>query len=194
MTRPNRNMLAFVAAVIAIVLGGPRLPPFAVWIFFALFAAYFVITLTVGREFFLGRRHTKRKRWEEAAICFVLFEKRLLTSQWRRSMSVVFSGLYTYDGVALARNNLGAVRLEQGRKEEAEAALRRALERDPLYATPHANLAILAALKGDEARAKEESAKAQALGYRGKGLQKKVRALLAGFNAAVGAGLDRSAQ
>ena len=194
MTRPNRNMLGFAAAVIAIVFGGPHLPPFAVWLFFAAFAAYFIVTVTVGREFFVGRRHTKHKRWEEAAICFVLFEKRLLTSQWRRSMSVVFSGMYTYDGVALARNNLGAVRLDQGRNDEAEAALLRSLERDPLYATPHANLAILAALKGDAPRAKEESEKARALGYRTRGLQKKIRSLLAGFNSAVGAGLDRSAQ
>ena len=130
----------------------------------------------------------KQKRWEEAAICFVHFEQRLQSAKWRQMSAALFSGMYTYDGIAIARNNLGVVRLEQGRFSEAEAALRRAIERDTLYAMPYVNLAIIAALAGNATQAEQEQARAHALGFRDRGLQKRVRKLLARTNTTVGAG------
>ena len=74
----------------------------------------------------------------------------------------------TSNPLAAARNTLGAVRLEQGRLDDARTHFQTALERDPRYGVPFGNLAVLAAMKGDAAGAEEARAKAAALGFKPK--------------------------
>lgn len=149
----------------------------------------FVVIIASGRDFFVGRRRMKQQRWEDAACCFAKFEAQQLDSRWRWATAPLFVGLYTYDGVAIALNNQGVVRLNQGERTQAEGLLRRALERDPLYAIPHVNLALLAASAGDTASALREQELAQMLGFRGRGLQKTIRSLLAKTNVTISAGI-----
>jgi Flp pilus assembly protein TadD len=72
------------------------------------------------------------------------------------------------------------------RDEEARTDLECAVALDMLYATPHVNLAILAAQNGDEPVARKELEMAQELGYRSEGAQKLVRMALAKANQAIG--------
>lgn len=67
--------------------------------------------------------------------------------------------------MAAARNTLGAVRLEQGRLDDARTHFSKALELDPGYGVPWGNLAVLAAMTGDRAKAEEARLEAAKRGF-----------------------------
>lgn len=176
MTRPTKNRLLFAGFwAVCLVLGNVlpdeiRLP--FVLIIFALAAFSFV----VSRRFFAGRRYMKKKQWVDALSAFQAFEQELGASSWKRHFSYLASGIYTRDPVAIARNNIGVVHLENGKLDLAEAGFRSALERDNDYAVPHLNLAVIAAKRGDSASMEQRLGEAQRLGLTDRKAHAKVRA------------------
>lgn len=156
-----------------------------------LLLAVLVVAIIAGRDFFVGRVRLSQKRWDEALTAFEAFEAKQLSSRWRRALAPLFVGIYSHDGVAIALNNQAVARLNQGSLTQAQELLQRALSRDAPYAIPHVNLAILAALQGNAAEASREQQLAHELGFRGAGLQRRIRALLSRTNTAVGAAVTR---
>ena len=178
MTRPNRNRLLIGGFVVGCLLLGNFLP--IAW------RAPFVLTLLLlslvsfafARDFFIGRRHIKKQRWMEAILCFQRFESQLLSSALRRRLAWLAAGIYSFDPVAIARNNVGVVHLENGKLELAEAAFRSALERDPPYAVAHLNLAVVAARRSDKATMEQQLTHASRLGLTQRKIHARVRAAL----------------
>jgi hypothetical protein len=70
----------------------------------------------------------------------------------------------------------GVVHLENNKLELAEAAFKNALEKDPLYAVPHLNLAVVAARRNDRAAMDVHLAEAARLGLTNKRAHARVRA------------------
>lgn len=178
MTRPTRNKLLFAAFWAVCLALGNVLPEVMRLPFVALILGAALGSYLVAREFFVGRRHLKKKRWVDAIVSFQAFEKELTASPWKRTFSFLASGLYTQDAIALARNNIGVVHLENAKLDLAEAAFRSALERDAQYAVPHVNLAVVAARKKDPATMEAELAEATRLGLTDKKVHARVRASL----------------
>ena len=178
MTRPARNRLLFAGFwALCLVLG--NLPPDTIRLpFVALIFALAGASFVVSRQFFAGRRHLKKKRWVEALTAFQTFEHELNASPWKRRFSFLASGIYSSDPVAIARNNVGVIHLENSKLDLAEGAFRSALERDAGYAVPHLNLAVVAAKRGDAAAVEQRLAEAQRLGLSDKKAHAKVRAVL----------------
>ena len=189
MTRPTRTLLLFAAFLVAAFVVTPTLPDVAMWALSGLAAVVLAVSLVAGRPFFAGRFAMKDERWDAAFAAFETFHDEQSGHGWKARFSFLFAGIFTADGVALALNNMGAVRLNQQRLDDAEALFRRALERDARYAMPHVNLAIIAAMRGDAATAETESKTARALGFRRRGLQQVVRTALAAANTTIGSGL-----
>lgn len=188
MARPQRNLLLVIASIGALVGGASVVDSPTVILGAGVVAlAVFVAAVFAGRDFFVGRFRMRQRRWDEALAAFEAFESKQLSSRLRRALAPLFVGIYSYDGVAIALNNQAVVRLNQGKFPQAEELLRRALSRDAPYAIPHVNLAILFALMGNAAEASREHELAQSLGFRGAGLQQRIRTLLARTNTAVGA-------
>lgn len=166
MTRPRRHLAFIVLFVVAAVAASPRLPDAALWAGAAAGLVLIALSAAVGRHFLRARTLMGQAKWEDAALELAAFEREQAESAWRRTLAVLFVGTFSSNGVAVARGTLGALRLEQGKLDEAKRHLERALEADPGYAVPHANLALLAAKQGDAAAAESHRAKAHALGFR----------------------------
>jgi tetratricopeptide (TPR) repeat protein len=163
--RTQRNLFIIMSSAIVFYSIMTRLPyPAPLWIVGALLAAGGVLVVW-GRDFFVARRLSRRQRWREAATSFERFEKKLLASYWPRLTLPLYLGIYTFDGVAIARNNIGQNLMNLEEFETAERWLRSALQRDPQYATPYVNLAIIAATRGDKQIAVREMNRAIHLGY-----------------------------
>ncbi|MFO0600275.1 MAG: tetratricopeptide repeat protein [Myxococcaceae bacterium] len=180
MTRPARNRLIVAVVLVATVLAAPRLPTVATWIGAALGAPFVLVALLVTRPFHRARALLAQRRFDEAALELAAFEQDVQSAAWKRVMGAMAVGLYTSNPLAAARNTLGAVRLEQGRLEDAKKHFVTALELDPGYAVPHGNLAVLAAMSGDRASAEEARVKAKSLGFAPKLLERVIADTLAG--------------
>ncbi len=176
--RPQRNMALSVVMMVALIALGPRLPGPVMSAVSVMGMVALVSVVLLGRVFFRGRSLMGEKKWDEAATAMAAFELEQSSSPWRRRLAFLYLGFYSYDGVAVARNNLGAIRLEQERLEDAQRHFERALESDPLYAIPWANLAVLGAKRGDRARVEACRARAHELGFRRRGFQKILDELL----------------
>jgi predicted Zn-dependent protease len=61
---------------------------------------------------------------------------------------------------------------------DAQRHFERALERDPQYAIPWANLAVVSAMRNERARVEQCRARAHELGFRRRGFQKVLDDLL----------------
>ncbi len=127
----------------------------------------------------------RRKQWVDALMAFERFETQL-KSPGRRRLSWLASGIYSFDAAAIARNNCGVVHLENGKLELAEAAFQTALARDPLYAVPHLNLAVVAAKRGNAQAMQQHLDDAKRLGLSNRRAHAKVRAALQVLNEAAG--------
>jgi hypothetical protein len=178
MSRPTRNRLLFAGFWITCLVLGNVLPHAVRLPFVLAVLAFAAASYVVSRQFFAGRRHLKKKRWVDAITSFQAFEAELLQSEWKRRFSWLAAGIYTLDPVAIARNNIGVVHLENGKLELADAAFRSALERDRDYPVPHFNLALVAAKRGDQAAMESELAEAARLGVTNQKAHAKVRAAL----------------
>jgi tetratricopeptide (TPR) repeat protein len=133
----------------------------------------------LGRPYFQARDLMRKKDWERAAVAMAGYEQQQSAGGWPGRLAFLYVGFYSYDGVAVARNNLGAIRLEQQRLDDAKRHFERALERDARYAMPWANLAIIAARQHDRAESDRCRERARALGFRRRGFDAMVADLLA---------------
>jgi len=167
MKRPQRNLFIIMSVLMAVYLIATRLPfPIVAWLLGASLLA-------------IGRQLTRQRKWQEAAKRYQRFETKLLAAPWRKLAIVLYFGIYTFDGVALARNNVAQSLINLGDLDGAEQWLRRALQRDPMYAVPYLNLGVVAALRGDQARAAREMGKAVQLGFNPQDAQRLLRRTLA---------------
>lgn len=190
MKRTQRNLLIILstAAVIWILLQQLH-GAWALWTIGAiLFAGLLLIAW--GRDFFIGRYRTSRRDWRKAIENYRRFEKKLLANRWSSLLAPIYLGIYTFDGVAIARNNIGQAFINLDELDEAAGWLRAALQRDPLYATPYINLGIIAAMRKDGAKAQREFQRAVDLGYSPTGAQQILRRVLAKINKEAGKKLE----
>ncbi|HKO47319.1 MAG TPA: hypothetical protein VJV79_06330 [Polyangiaceae bacterium] len=152
----------------------------------AVLLALVALIIIWGRDFYRARLLVRRRRWARALHYFERYQRRLSTARFDRLLSALQLSIYTNDGIALALNNIALCRMNLQDMPAAVQALQLALARDPGYAVPHANLAIIAALAGDATSAREELAEAARLGYSGQGAQLAVRRALASANTNLG--------
>lgn len=163
-----------------------RLPPqISLWLAGCL-VAFALALMLWGRDLLIARHHTKRRRWSEAAGRYESFEKKLLASPWPRFTVPLYLGIYSFDGVAIARNHIAQSLINAGDLDGAERWLRSALLRDPLYAVPYINLGVIAAMRRDKPTAEREMLKAIRLGYNPAEAQRLLRRALELGNEAAG--------
>lgn len=165
MTRPARHRLVIAAVTAAGLLAGPRLPEPLPWVLLGLFAPLLAAVVVAVQPLLGARRALALGRFDDAAARLAAFEVSLGASPLRRALAGLGVGLYTSNPLAAARGTLGAVRLEQGRLDDAAQHLHAALALDPGYAVPHANLAVLHATRGDAAAAEAARKSAADLGF-----------------------------
>jgi hypothetical protein len=165
MKRTQRNLFIIMAAMIAFYAIMTRLPwQVTVGIGAAIIVALLALAV-LSRDFFRARRHVRRREWLKAAERLQRFEQKLLAARWQRPAIVLYLSIYSFDGVAIARNYIGEALVNAERLEEATQWLRAALLRDPHFALPYVNLAIVAALLKDGTTARREMARAVQLGF-----------------------------
>lgn len=165
MSRPARNRLLVAVFVLATLSVSRWLPDEVTWASTAIFVPLVALALWLTMPFQRARSLLAKRQYEEAATELAAFEKSLVESPWKRAFASLAVGFYTSNPLAAARNTLGAVRLEQGRVDDAATHFSAALEHDALYAVPWANRAVLAAMRGDKVAAEEARQKASTLGY-----------------------------
>lgn len=165
------GLLTFLAVGLASLTGNLLLPLFLLVLVMVLPGR---LQAVFYRDLFTARRLQAEGRNEESIVHTGRF---LETIRERPALKrlLILSSFYTVDVEAMALNNLGAAQLQLGRWDEADAALRKALELDPEYPIPWFNLAVLAAARGDEEAARRLHADAESLGYRGTRFDKLVR-------------------
>lgn len=167
MSRPARNRLVVAVFVVVAFFAAPRMTNAMLWSATALATPVVLAALWVSMPFQRARGLLRKRQYEEAATELAAFESSL-TAGWKRALASMAVGLYTSNPAAASRNTLGAVRLEQGRLDDAQTHFKAALEHDPLYAVPWGNLAVLAAMRGDAPGAEEARLKAASLGFKPK--------------------------
>ena len=179
MTRPTRNWL-----IVAVLLGfafvvSPRLPTEVTWIASTLGAPVVAVALWVTAPFHRARTLLTKGEHERAAMELAAFETTLAASAWKRTQAGLAVGLHTSNALAASRNTLGAVRLEQGRLDDARTHFKAALEHDAGYGVPWGNLAVIAAMSKDAVGAEEARVKAAERGFKPKALAQVIKDTLA---------------
>jgi len=167
MSRPTRNWVFVAVVLLAGVLVTPRLPNALVWALAALAVTLVMSAMFFTDDFRAARALFAKKQFDDAALKLVAFEKSL-ASPLRARIAGLAVGVYTSNALAAARNTLGAVRLEQGKFDEAQTHFDAALKLDEQYALPWANKALLAKKRGADAT--EARNRAVALGAKAKAL------------------------
>jgi hypothetical protein len=169
MTRPARNRLLLVTLCLAFIATGRWIGVYlGIAVLLAALASFFT-----AREFFAARSAMRSQRWVDALTGFQRFEA---SSGSRGPLSWLAMSLYSFDPVAIARNMSGVVHLENGKLDLAEAAFKSSLQKDPGYAVPHLNLAVVAARRKDRAAMDVHLAEAARLGLTSKRAHARVRA------------------
>jgi tetratricopeptide (TPR) repeat protein len=186
MKRPQRN-LSIVITVLALgYLMLIRLPLTYVLIVAAAVLIAALVMVVVGRDFLVGRYYSRRRQWPKALSHYQRFEKQLQKSRWRPFLVPLYLSIYSFDGIAVVRNNIAEALMNQRELDEAELWLRTSLQRDPLYPLPYLNLGLIAALRQQPDLAEREMRKAVQLGYSPHAAQQLLRRALA----AAGSGPD----
>lgn len=119
------------------------------------------------RPVFRGQRALSQGRPQEAIHHFQDLLETLSVQPWRRFALWLGWSPYTTSLAAMVHNNLGTAYAALGEVEPAQAAWDKALALDHLYPVPYANLAALAASRGDAGTAQSLLAQAKTLGYSG---------------------------
>ena len=186
-TRPRRNLALLVALVLLLFVIDVR--AYAVE---ALTAILIVVGLVLvfGWHFFVARYLGAMKDWSAAINHYEAFEASARRLNFGPISLPLFMSLYTFNGVALAKNNLAFCFMNTGELEAAERSCDEALQIDPKYAVPHINLGIIAALQRDPDAAANHLQRGFDLGYRDRGVQRHVRRILEATNVAAGRSLS----
>jgi tetratricopeptide (TPR) repeat protein len=185
-TRPQRNFLLILSPV-AILWPFVRTVPWSAgrWLALAVLLLALVL-LVLGRDFLIGRYRMRKRQWHSAIDRFRRFERKLENATLGALLVPLYLSLYTFDGIAVTRNNIALALMNLGQLDEAEGWLRAALRRDPLYAMAYVNLGTIAALRRDEVAARRQFQRAVDLGYSATGAQLLLRKALARANEAAG--------
>jgi tetratricopeptide (TPR) repeat protein len=178
MKRSQRNLFIIMAAMVAFYSIVTRLPWQAALAVSGAALVGFVALAVWGRDYFVARRHARKRNWPLAIERFQRFEHKALKAPWRRLAIVLSLNVYTFDVPAIARNEIAQAFINANDLEQASTWLRSALQRDPQYAAPYVNLAVIAALRSDAAAALREMSKAVQLGYNVQAAQRILRRAL----------------
>ena len=180
MTRTRRYQLMWLLAVIGLATVSLGLLAFfraPLWTVALVALLFFIPGRIQGhyyRDLFTGSKLMDAHRWSDALSPLESFLAKV-RAQPRLKKLVWFGGIYTHDVEAMALNNIGAVHLELGELEAAEAPLREALAVDASYPIPLVNLAVLASLRGDREGAAAAAAEAKRLGFDGSRIDTLIR-------------------
>jgi tetratricopeptide (TPR) repeat protein len=138
------------------------------------FVAVGLLLLVPGRvggyylgDLFRSRVLVGQRRFYEAIGAGNAFLADLQREPWRRHLIYCHYGIYTWNVEAMARNNIGAARMELGEIDQAERDLRHAIRNDADYAIPCYNLAVIAYVRGEAAEGDRLIALAADRGYSG---------------------------
>jgi tetratricopeptide (TPR) repeat protein len=191
MKRPPRNLLIILTALAVAWLVLRMLLPLieALWAAAGLLALGLILVVW-GRDFVIGRYRMRRRDWQRALERFKRFEHKLLDNPLSALLMPLYVGIYSFDGVAIARNNIGVCLINLTEMDQAVRWFRAALQRDPLYPVPYINLATIAATRNDAATIQREIRRAVELGYSPAGAQLLLRRLLARANESAERRLD----
>jgi len=188
--RPQRNLFIIMSVLAMVYLLATRLPREVTLYLGAAVLVVAAVLAVWARDFLVGRYRMRQRRWREAAERYQRFEAKLLAVSWGKLAVVLYLSFYSFDGVAICRNNIGQSLMNMQDLDGAEQWLRRALQRDPLYAVPYLNLGVVAALRGDKERAVREFGRAVQLGFDPQGAQRLFRQVTARINENTGKLLD----
>jgi tetratricopeptide (TPR) repeat protein len=100
------------------------------------------------KPLYASRALQARAQFKEAERNATEAIRQLEQQPWRGFALLTAYPVYTLSALAMAHNNLGAARLEQGELELASDAFEAARSIDPNYPIPVYNLALVAALQG----------------------------------------------
>jgi hypothetical protein len=165
MKRTQRNLFVIMTVMVVMYLLLTRLPP---PIALGLLCALIVVALglwLLSLDYFIGRRHEKRRRWRQALARYEKFERKLVTARWRQVSVLLYFGIYTFDALAIVRNRLAECFIGLDDLDDAGRWLQAALERDLDNPAPYVNLAVIAALRRDRATAHRQMSRAVHLGF-----------------------------
>lgn len=189
MKRPDRVLLVIVVSLITLLSVSRGLRREVACGLLAVLVVFLTLMVIWGRDFYRGRWLMRRREWARALRQFERCQRKLSEARFHRVLNALHLSLYTFDGIAVVLNNVAVCQMNLRDMPAATRALQTALVRDPGYAVPHLNLAIIAALAGNEASASEELAEATRLGYSRRGAQLMVRRALASVNTTLGEAL-----
>lgn len=165
MKRPQRYLLAILSAIAVFWIVLIRLPPLiSLWLVVAAVVFGFGLA-TFARDYLAGRWAFRRRAWRDALTRFEAFEKKVLETRLGFVLIPLYTSIYSFDGVAIARNNIAQCLIKLATLDDAERWLRSSLQRDPLFPVPYANLGTIAALRGDNAGAQLAFRRAVELGF-----------------------------
>jgi tetratricopeptide (TPR) repeat protein len=184
--RPQRNILLFVTTVVGYFLINDYLSSMVKLTLGTALVIFGCLLAILCKDFLIARSKTKKHDWEGAIEHYNKFERSLEYYQQHGINLPIFMSIYTYNGIALTNNNRAQCYMNVHRTQDAKNNLEFAVRLDKLYATPHINLAILAAQKGNESSAMKELEIARELGYKVEGSQRLIRTYLAKVNEAIG--------
>jgi tetratricopeptide (TPR) repeat protein len=157
MTRATRARLGFGTALV--VLGIPVLwlisssRDHPQWVLVLLLALLIPgrIQGFLFRDLFVGMNELRKCNFRQSIAASRRFLDQLEQRPGLRHAIWLGAWTWTPDPGAMAANNLGVAHLETGALDEAERWFTAALERDPGYAVPWYNRAVLAGVRGDTA-------------------------------------------
>jgi tetratricopeptide (TPR) repeat protein len=165
MKRTQRNLFLIMAAMVAFYSIISRLPGIAALAVLAAALIGLGVLAMLAREYFASKRLMKRRQWNAAIEKLKKLEQKLLNAHWQRASAVLYLNVYTFDGVALVRNQIAQCLINLDDLDQAVRWLRSALLRDPQFALPYVNLALIAAQRRDETTARREMSRAVQLGF-----------------------------
>jgi len=192
MKRTQRNLFIIMSVMMVIYLLIVRLPPpIALGVAAAIVCVCLLLAI-FAYDYFIARTHIRRRRWREAAERFETFEKKLLAASWRRATVLVFLSIYTFDAIAIVRNEIAQALMNIDEFDAADRWLKGALERDLQFSPAYVNLGAIAAIHRDAVTARKQISRAVHLGYSPEGAQRVLQRALARGNARGGSQGDSS--
>lgn len=165
MKRPQRNLTIIMSVLVGVYLLLTRLPLLAAAALLGVLLLFLLGAAVFGRDLLIARWHSRRRRFDKALQRYERFEKALKRARWNAWAIVLFPNIYSFDGIAVARNHVAQEFIKMKDVDRAVVWLRAALQHDPLYPVPYVNLAVIAAMREDALNAKREMTKAVQLGF-----------------------------
>src|SRR5690606_33489776 len=96
--RPQRYLFIIMTVMVAVYLLLTRLPGEAGLALLAALVLFALVVCIWGRDWFIARHHTKRRRWAQAVERYERFEKKMLKARWPKLTVILYLGIYSLDG------------------------------------------------------------------------------------------------